>query len=314
MEAGEIYRKTMPFCMAKLTLGALAVAISAALLAVLMGLGWLFGSSGVTGILLLVWLAATGVVRFLLMQYVGYLVKAGHIAVIAEAVVTGHIPDDQVAYGKKIVTERFATSNVYFAVDKLVAGAVKQLQGYLQSAGNALDFIPGIDSLMKVGKLFIDISVGYIDECCLGYSFYKRDQGAFKSAADGVVIYAENWKKLLSDAAKTTALVVGLLVAVTLVAFIVLGLLCKLFGLPGYLGFLVACLIALAVKFAFIDSYILVKMMVSFMEVAPTTVLKVDLYDTLCAASSKFQELYEKGKNEIFGPKPADTTTTPASS
>jgi len=308
MEAGEIYRKTMPFCWAKLMLGALTVAISAAILAVLMGLAWLFGESGITGVLLLVWLAATGVVRFLLMQYVGYLVKAGHIAVIAEAVTTGRVPDNQVAYGKHMVTERFASSNIYFAVDKLVAGAVRQLQGYLQTAGNAFDFIPGMNALVKVGKLFIDISVGYIDECCLGYSFYKRDQGPFKSAADGVVIYAENWKTLLSAAAKTTLMVIGLLVAVTLVAFVVLGLLCKVFGLPGYLGFLFACLIALAVKFAFIDSYILVKMMASFMEVAPSTVLKVDLYGTLCAASSKFQELYEKGKSEIFSPKPEDTT------
>ena len=313
MEAGEIYKKTMPFCWAKLMLGVLMVLASAVILAVLMGLAWLFSASGVTGILLLVWLAATGVIRFFLMQYVGYLVKAGHIAVIAEAITTGQIPDDQVAYGKKMVTEKFVTANIYFAVDKLVSGAVKQLQGYLQSAGNALDFIPGMDALMKVGKLFIDISVGYIDECCLGYSFYKRDQGPFKSAADGVVIYAENWRLLLNAAAKTTLLVVGLLVAVTLVAFVILGLLCKLFALPGYLGFLFACLIALAIKFAFIDSYIMVKMMASFMEVAPTTVLKVDLYDTLCSASSKFQELYEKGKSEIFGSRPADGTVPPAS-
>jgi hypothetical protein len=72
-------------------------------------------------------------------------------------------------------------------------------------------------------------------------------------------------------------------------------------------------MMALAVKFAFIDGYILVKMMVSFMEVAPSTVLKVDLYDTLCAASSKFQELYEKGKNEIFGSDSADRSAPPAS-
>jgi len=306
MQAKDIYMKTMPFCWAKLMLGALMVIISAAILAVLMGLAWLFGSSGVTGILLLVWLAATGVVRFLLMQYVGYLLKAGHIAVITEAVVTGQVPDNQVAYGKRLVTERFTSANVYFAVDKLVAGAVKELQRYLQKAGNAFDFIPGIESLVKVGQLFIDISVGYIDECCLGYTFYKRDQGAFKSAADGVVIYAQNWKKLLGDAAKTTLMVIGLLLAITLVVFVILGLLAKLLGLPGYLAFLLACLVALAVKFAFIDSYILVKTMVSYMEVAPSTVLEADLYGTLCAASSKFQELYEKGKEEIFGSTSAD--------
>ena len=298
MQAREIYVKTMPFCLAKLMLGAITVAISAVVLAILMGLAWLFGSDGVTAIMLIVWLASLGVIRFLLMHYVGYLVKAGHIAVITEAVVTGRIPDDQVVYGKRMVTERFATSNVYFVVDKLVAGAVKQLQRSLEKVGNAFSFIPGMPALVKVGKLFIDISLGYVDECCLGYTFHKRDQSAFKSAADGVAIYAQNWKKLLGDAVKTTAIVIALLIAITLVSFVALGLLCKLFGLPGYLGFLFACLVALAVKFAFIDSCILVRMMVSYMEVAPSTVLEFDLYGKLCAVSSKFKELYEKGKSE----------------
>ncbi|GHU79624.1 hypothetical protein FACS1894191_2850 [Clostridia bacterium] len=49
------------------------------------------------------------------MHYIGYMLKAGHIAVITEAVVTGQVPSDQIAYGKQRVTERFATSNVYFA-------------------------------------------------------------------------------------------------------------------------------------------------------------------------------------------------------
>jgi hypothetical protein len=199
-----------------------------------------------------------------------------------------------------MVLERFATSNVYFAVDKLVAGAVKQLSSYLQRAGNALDAIPGMTVIVKIGKLFLDISLGYIDECCLGYTFHKREQGAFKSAADGVVLYAQNWKKLLSDAAKTTLLVLGLLCAVTLVVFVVLGVMCKLFGLPGYIAFLIACLIAFTVKFAFIDSYVLVNMMVAYMEAVPSTQLDFDLYGKLCAVSSKFAELYEKGRKEIL--------------
>jgi hypothetical protein len=290
----------MPFCMAKLMLGLLTVAVSAAILAVLMLLAWLFSSEGVTVILLIVWASATGFVRFALMHYMGYLVKAGHVAVIAEAAVTGRIPDDQVAYGKRMVTERFATSNVYFAVDKLVAGAVKQLQGYIQKAGNKMDFIPGMDSLVKAGKFFIDILLGYVDECCLGYTFHKRDQNAFKSAADGVVLYVQNWKRLLGDAAKTALWVILLLGGITLAAFLVLGLLCKLFGLPGYLGFLLACVIAWAIKFAFIDSYVMVNMMTGYMETAVTTVPAIDLYGQLAMVSSKFKGLWEKGKSEAM--------------
>jgi hypothetical protein len=292
--------------MAKLVLGVITTVISGLILAVLMGIAWLFNSSGVTGIMFVIWASATGFVRFALMHYVGYLVKAGHIAVVAEALTTGRVPDDQVAYGKKMVSDRFATSNIFFVVDKLVAGAVKQLQGYLQKAGNAFSFIPGMDSMVKVGKIFIEISLGYIDECCLGYTFYMREQGAFKSAADGVVIYAQNWKKLMGDAAKTTLMVVAFMIAVTLIVFAILGLLLtRLIGLPGYVSFLIACVIAFAIKFAFIDSYILVKMMVSYFEVVPSTAISFDLYGKLSAVSAKFKELYEKGRKEMGGARPA---------
>jgi hypothetical protein len=56
------------------------------------------------------------------------LIKAGHIAVITEAVTTGKVPKNQVAYGKERVKERFVTANVYFLIDKLVGAAVRQIQ------------------------------------------------------------------------------------------------------------------------------------------------------------------------------------------
>ncbi|MBN2222669.1 MAG: hypothetical protein JW708_10720, partial [Vallitaleaceae bacterium] len=179
MKANEIYLKTMTFVWLKLALGAVTFVVSAILLGILLGIGMLFGD-GVGVIMFLIWLGAVGVIRLALMHYMGYLVKAGHIAIITEALTNGKIPDQQFEVGKKMVTERFATSNVYFAVDKLVSGAVKQIQNMLEKAGNLLDNIPGMDALVGVAKLFVSISLGYIDECCLGYTFYKKEQGAFK--------------------------------------------------------------------------------------------------------------------------------------
>lgn len=298
MNADQIFKKTMPFVWAKLLLGLVTVGIGVALFAFLMGLGWLFNSGGVTGIMFLIWLSAVGVVRFVVMHYFGYLVKAGHVAVITEAVTTGQVPDDQVAYGKQMVTQRFATSNIYFALDSLVSGAVKQIQRTVENVGNALDFIPGMDAVTGLAKFFIEISLGYIDECCLGYTFYKREESAFKSAADGVVIYAQNWKKLLKDAAKTMVMVVIAMIAVVFACFVTLGLLFRVLHWSGFVAFVLSIFIALTIKFAFIDSYILVKIMSSYMEAVPTTQLSVDLYSKLCGVSNKFKELFEKGQSE----------------
>ena len=153
-------------------------------------------------------------------------------------------------------------------------------------------------SLTGLVQYFVELSLGYIDECCLGYTFYKKEQSAFKSAADGVVIYAQNWKILLGNAAKTMAMVIVGLTAITLVLFLVLGLLFRVFSWPGWVAFVLSLLIALAIKFAFIDSFILTRTMAAYMGVAPTTVISYDLYSKLSGLSSKFKELWNKGQQE----------------
>lgn len=295
MDAKQIFHQTMPFNVAKLMLGVATVLLSALLFAILMGIGWLFGEGGM-GITFIIWLGGTGIIRFVIMHYMGYMVKAGHIAVITEAVTTGSIPHNQVEYGKRLVSERFVTSNVYFTVDKLVAGSVKEINRKIDSAGNALDFIPGMGAIKSLAQFFVSISLGYIDECCLGYTFHKKEQNQFKSAADGVVIYAQNWKLLLTSAAKTMAKVIFLLLIIALAVFVPVGLLFKLLHWSPLVAFLLACLITWTIKFAFIDSYIMIQMMTSYMSVAPTTNITFDLYQKLCNLSGKFNELLNKSK------------------
>ncbi len=297
MKSGELFRKTMPFCMAKLLLGLITIVISVVLLAILLGIGWLFGENGMA-ICILIWIGMTGFVRFAIMHYFGYLVKAGHIAVLAEATTTGKVPANQVNYGKEMVKQRFATSNVYFGVDKLVSGSVKQIQRGVEKLGNALDFVPGMKQVASLAKFFVELSLGYIDECCLGYTFYKKEEGAFKSACDGVVIYAQNIKALLKNAAKTMLKVVLLVIVTVIVVFVPVGLIFKLLNWSPFIAFLLALFITWMLKFAFLDSYILCQTMTGYMELAPNTEITYDLYSKLCGISGKFKELFNKGKEE----------------
>ena len=99
MTAKQLFNQTRPFCMAKLALGGVTVLLSVILFAILMGIGWLFGDGGMV-VTFIIWIGGTGVIRLALMHYAGYLVKAGHIAVIAEAMKTGQVPANQVNYDK----------------------------------------------------------------------------------------------------------------------------------------------------------------------------------------------------------------------
>ena len=297
MKAKDVYFGTMKFVWIKLGMGVAVTLVGAILLALFMLLGSLFGGAGLY-IMFIVWSACIGIIYNVFMHYFGYLVKAGHVAVIAEAVTTGKLPENQFEYGKEMVKSRFVASNVYFVVDRLVSGAVSQLKKAVGKIGGMLDAIPGMDTLTKFLQTFIGIALGYVDECCLGYCFIKKEEGAFKASCDGVVIYFQNAKKLLKDALITTVIVMIGTFLCWVVPFALFGAAFRAFDWNMLGAVLLALMFAIALKSAFIDSWMLVKMMVSYMEVAPSTQITYDLYDKLCKLSGKFKELFGKAKEE----------------
>ena len=52
------------------------------------------------------------------------------------------------------------------------------------------------------------------------------------------------------------------------------------------------------VKIAFIDSYMMITMMVKYLQLAKTTQITFSLYDKLCGMSAKFKKLFSKGQEE----------------
>lgn len=299
MKTKDIYLKTMKFVWLKLALGAAVIFISIVLLALFMGIGILFNNPTVLVWMFIFWIAAVAMIYSFAMHYVGYMIKAAHVAVISTAVTTGQIPDNMVEAGKEMVKKRFAEANAYFVMDRLISGAVKQLQNAVGKIDNIFGGIPGVSTVVSIVQIFIGIALGYVDECCLGYTFVKSEEGAFKAGCDGVVIYFQNAKHLLKDAAVTTLVVVVSTFILWLLPFVILGVICRAFNWSGMVAFFIAIMIAVVVKAAFVDSYMMVKMMVSYMEVAPGTEISFDLYDKLCKLSRKFKELFEKAKTEI---------------
>lgn len=300
MKANDVFQKTIKFVWLKLALGGCAIAFSIVLGLLLMGLSALFDNGVAAVYALVIWfclsIAAIGISQY----YLGYLLKAGHIAVVTSLVTTGSLPENPFEYGIGMVKKKFATAAAYFAVDRLVSGAVRQINGGLDIVGNILGKIPGMESVVSFAKSFVNIALGNVDECCLAYTFYHEEQSVFKSAADGVVIYFQNWKTVLKDALKT-AFVTFIISAVAwfLLLFVTIGAL-SILGIPGFSAFFVAFMLAmmiiLIVKSAVMDSYTMVCMVCSYMQVAPATEITFDLYDKLCNLSSKFKSLFQKAK------------------
>lgn len=297
MKPMDLYTRTMPFILAKFILGMINFAASVVLLLIFVGIGHMMGETAFAiGIIL--WLIGTGICSFILITYFGYLVKAGHIAVVTEAIQTGKIPENQVAYGKEEVKKRFLSINVYMATDRLISGAVRQIQRGIEAIGGVLDFVPGMSSITGVVNVFLGIALGYIDECCLAYTFYKKDEGAMKSAADGVVIYADQWKPLLKSAFMTLLKVSLLTVVGVLVIFFPLSALFSALHWHPVIALFLSIFLAMILKFSFVDSFIMVQMVTAYFKLAQNASPSYDLYGKLCGISKKFRELFEKGQKE----------------
>lgn len=303
MKANDVFRKTMNFVWMKLALGGAAILFSIVVGLIMLGLSSLDDTGVFSVYALMIWLVVSLAGVGISQHYLGYILKAGHIAVVTRLLSTGSLPENSFEYARETVKKKFATAAAYLAVDRLVSGAVKQINGGLDIVGNILGKIPGMDSLVSFAKTFVNIALGNVDECCMAYTFYKGEQSAFKSAADGVVIYFQNWKTILKNALKTALIMFLLSTVAGLVLVAVVVAILSATGMPGFNAFFAAVILAVMiveiVKSSVIDSYTMVCMVCAYMQEAPTTEITFDLYDKLCRLSSKFKSLFQKAEQSL---------------
>src|SRR5690606_38081272 len=104
-------------------------------------------------------------------EYILYIVKAGHIAVMVHLIEGREVPggQNQIAYARAVVTERFAEANVLFVLDQLVKGVVGAITGLIGGVAAFLP-IPGLQGVVKFINAVIRMSVNYVDEIILAYN------------------------------------------------------------------------------------------------------------------------------------------------
>ncbi len=237
-------------------------------------------------------------------DYIAYMIKAAHVAVIADLAVKGGVPDgfNMYNYGVAKVKKFFVASNVLFALDRLVSGTVKQIQRVFGGIGDFLGFIPGVKGLMNIINLFVDIILNYVDECIMAFIFLNEGQNVWKSAADGVVLYAQNWKTIL----KTGVKILVFLLIFFLIAFLIFnGMFAGIFGgidsisdtgLATPIALVLTYVFVLILKWSVLDSIIMIYMMTSYLKVAYGAQPSYDLYGKLQGMSKKFAELFGKSQ------------------
>src|SRR5690554_7454193 len=85
---------------------------------------------------------------YVLREYLLYMVKAGHIAVLVELLEGHSLPQgrSQIQHATASVKERFGRASALFAVDQLIKGVLKALTGLVRGVFRLLP-IPGAQQL-----------------------------------------------------------------------------------------------------------------------------------------------------------------------
>ena len=241
------------------------------------GLGWLVGAAGtaefragatfVGGIL---GFSLTAGILYLLREYILYVVKAGHIAVMIELLEGRALPMGraQISHAGTIVKARFAETNVLFLFDQLVRGTLGAIMGLVQGVASFLP-IPGLQQILSIIRAFLRLAVGLMDEVILGHSIRTRSTDAWDAGHVGLVLYAQNAGAMMRNAA-------FLMVMVWLLTFVIFLFMLApasaiAYAMPGGWsagGIIFAFIFAWSVKAAVIEPFAVACMLQAFFKVS----------------------------------------------
>ncbi len=250
---------------------------------------------------------------YLLREYLLYVVKAGHIAVMVEHLDGRDLPagQGQIAYARTIVTERFGQASLLFGIDQLVKGVIRAITGLIQGLMTLLP-IPGLNNIMGVVRAYLRLAVGLVDEVILAHAMRTRSDNPWAAARDALVLYGQNARPMLRNAAWLTLFVWGLSILVFFVMLAPAALVVYL--LPGAWsagGLVFAILFAWAVKVALIEPFAIACLLQAFFKVTEGQTPDAEWRRKLDGASDKFREMGEKAVGWAGGGRAAASAPAP---
>ncbi len=202
-------------------------------------------------------------VVYWLREYILYVVKAGHIAVLVRLIDRQDVPggQGQIAYATAIVKQRFVEANVLFALDQLVKGvlvAIARMTGGIA----ALLPIPGLSTLIAFFNSVVRMALTYVDEIIIGYNIRRESTQPYETARQALVLYAQNGRTMLKNALWLAIFmwVIALVVFLTSLAPAA----AVLYYMPGQIAgwsFVLAIVFTWAVSAAFIEPFCIAALM-----------------------------------------------------
>ena len=130
--------------------------------------------------------------------FVSNVLKAGHIAMITKGVTEDTLPENVLHEGRKAVKSRFATITAFFFITRAIKNIFRQIGRIVTKIGNAVGGETG-GNIASIINSFIQVLLGYLCDCCLGWVFYRKDTNAARATCEGAAIFFKHGKTLLKN-------------------------------------------------------------------------------------------------------------------
>lgn len=267
-------------------------------------------------------------------HYMGHLLKAGQIAMMAKGVADGQLPDNVLEGAKSAVKDRFITVSAFYVIEKLIRGVTNQVTSGVSKVTESISSATKNDTAETIGSIInilVSIVMKYVCACSLAWVFIHPDENAFKLVCDGAVVYFQNWKALLKNVGKVLLITV-LSFAIVCVPLTVVfdaaltaqdGLVEMLdqgavvvnqelaeegeessSDLDGetilmIISFVIALAIWASIHTTLVQPYIQVSVLATYINAAKANPPQVDVYGKLCGISKKFSEAFQKSKEPV---------------
>lgn len=309
MKPMDICSGTAPFRRMKLLLGLGMTLITTLLYVVMVGLPAL-AAAWLSYIMIPLWAALSVFLCVKLYRSVGYRIDGGHIAIITGAIADGYIPRNAVSLSQDLVTQRFRTQKSYFSAKKLIAGSVAELNNVFSRAASLVGEVPGMKLMVEFGRQFLRIHLAYMNHSCMAYTFFRGDEGLYLSASEGCAIFAINWKQLTKNASDIAILMSAGIAVLTAALGIALFSLMGVMGLDkfAYFGIILALMLVLCIKYAFVDSFLSIYFINMYMRLAEFSEPSRDFFLRLEKMSPAFARMASLANGKFPTPKKSHTT------
>ncbi|WP_205596468.1 hypothetical protein [Wenzhouxiangella sp. XN201] len=244
----------------------------------------------------LVGFGITSAILYFLREYLLYMVKAGHIAVLVELLEGRELPEGrgQIDYAQGIVRERFVESSVLFGIDQLIKAVLKAFNRAFFTI-TAFIPIPGLQGVVKFINTVVNLSLTYLDEVILAHNMRTKSDNPWRSGQTALILYAQNYKTFLKNAFWLAFFIWAMTFLVFLVVLLPVAGLVSLFpGTAGILTLVIALVFAWGIKQAVIEPIGMTALMQVYFKVTEGQEPNPEWDDKLSSVSKKFGEMKTK--------------------